>query len=327
MQVVQLSLTVPHALLVSLAYVTQVPLVPPLQHPPGQVLTSHVQVPAVVSHTPFPHGEHAAPPVPHWAGVSDAYGTQVLPLQQPFGQEVTLQTHSPLPVSHSWPVAHEEQLAPATPQEPFVSEPYATQVRPLQQPFGQDVALQTHWPFARLHTSSLLQASHVAPPDPHKLLLSLPTSRQLVPLQQPLQLPPPPQPHLPPEQVSPIPHALHCAPPVPHSVDVWEAKRTQVLPLQHPPAQDAALHTHCPLVVSHTSFVGQAAHVAPAVPHEVIDSEAYASQVPLAPPLQQPFGHVFASHAQTPSVVSQSPLGHDAHAAPPVPHCAGDSDV
>jgi hypothetical protein len=42
------------------------------------------------------------------------------------------------------------------------------------------------------------------------------------------------------------------------------------------------------------------------------------------PPAQQPFGHVFVSHEQSPSVVSQSPLVHAAQAAPPAPHSAAD---
>jgi hypothetical protein len=35
----------------------------------------------------------------------------------------------------------------------------------------------------------------------------------------------------------------------------------------------------------------QAAQVAPAVPHDVGDWDAQASQVPVAPPLQQPWAH------------------------------------
>jgi hypothetical protein len=43
--------------------------------------------------------------------------------------------------------------------------------------------------------------------------------------------------------------------------------------------------------------------------------------VPVGPPLQQPFGHVVASHAHVPLVVSQRPFEQTAQAAPPVPHC------
>jgi hypothetical protein len=43
--------------------------------------------------------------------------------------------------------------------------------------------------------------------------------------------------------------------------------------------------------------------------------------------LQQPSGHVVASHVQLPLVVSQTPLPHAPHAAPPVPHCAPDCEA
>ena len=40
-------------------------------------------------------------------------------------------------------------------------------------------------------------------------------------------------------------------------------------------------------------------------------------------PLQHPLGHDAASHTHWPLLVLQaSPLGHDAHAAPPAPHSA-----
>ena len=41
------------------------PLVPPLQQPLGQLTTLHRHRPFDVSHAPFAHGEHAAPPAPH----------------------------------------------------------------------------------------------------------------------------------------------------------------------------------------------------------------------------------------------------------------------
>jgi hypothetical protein len=42
--------------------------------------------------------------------------------------------------------------------------------------------------------------------------------------------------------------------------------------------------------------------------------------------LQHPFGQVIASHVQVPLVVSQTLLGHAAHATPPVPHADADCD-
>jgi hypothetical protein len=65
------------------------------------------------------------------------------------------------------------------------------------------------------------------------------------------------------------------------------------------------------------------AQVAPPPPHEAVDCPEYASQVPVAPPLQQPFGHVLSSHAHVPFVVSQSPLGQLPQLAPLAPHWVG----
>ena len=96
-----------------------------------------------------------------------------------------------------------------------------------------------------------------------------------------------------------------------------------MLPLQHPLGHDAASHTHCPVLLLHSWFMPHPAHVAPAEPHDVFDSDAYAWHVPLAPPLQQPAGQVFASHAQVPLVLSHSPLAHELQVAPPLPHCEG----
>jgi hypothetical protein len=83
---------------------TQFPFGPPLQQPLPQVFESQAHVPLVVSHRPFGHDPHIRPPVPHWPEPSDAHGTQVWPLQQPFAHEVASQTHAPL--WHSPPVPH-----------------------------------------------------------------------------------------------------------------------------------------------------------------------------------------------------------------------------
>lgn len=97
-----------------------------------------------------------------------------------------------------------------------------------------------------------------------------------------------------------------------------------MLPLQQPFGQELALHTHCPLPVLQVCPVEHVAHFAPPVPHEPNDSDAYASHVPVVPPLQQPFAHVVPSHEQAPLVVSQRPLVQAAHAAPPAPHWLAD---
>ena len=98
-------------------------------------------------------------------------------------------------------------------------------------------------------------------------------------------------------------------------------------PLQHPPGHEVASHTHCPLLWSHSWPEPHAAQLAPPVPHEPCDSEAYGSHVPVAPPLQHPFGQVVASHLHAPIVLSQTPFEHEAHAAPPVPHWVADSEA
>ena len=69
---VQVAPKEPHSAGICDAYGRQVPVVPPSQHPSGQVLTSHEQAPVVVSQTSFVQGAHTAPPFPHWPGVSDA---------------------------------------------------------------------------------------------------------------------------------------------------------------------------------------------------------------------------------------------------------------
>jgi hypothetical protein len=99
---------------------------------------------------------------------------------------------------------------------------------------------------------------------------------------------------------------------------------TQVLPLQQPVGHELESQMHCPVAVLQACPVAHAPQVPPAVPHEALDSEAYASQVPVGPPLQQPLGHVLASQVQRPSVVSHTPFVHALQAAPPVPHSDGD---
>ena len=100
-----------------------------------------------------------------------------------------------------------------------------------------------------------------------------------------------------------------------------------MLPLQQPFGHDVASQTQAPVFVSHFCPVPHVAHAAPAGPQDPKDSEPNASQVPLVPPLQQPFGHVPALHAQIPLVVSQRPLLHEPHAAPPLPHPDADCEA
>jgi hypothetical protein len=59
----------------------------------------------------------AAPAIPHWPFDWLAYATQLVPLQQPFGHEVALQTQAP-PVEQVVPVG---QAAHAPPFVPHVA--------------------------------------------------------------------------------------------------------------------------------------------------------------------------------------------------------------
>jgi hypothetical protein len=85
--------------------------------------------------------------------------------------------------------------------------------------------------------------------------------------------------------VCPVPQAAHPAPPVPHEPFDCDEGASHVLPLQQPAGHELALHTHWPVVVSHTWPLPHALHVAPPAPHEPLFSFASASH-PV--PLQQP---------------------------------------
>jgi hypothetical protein len=88
---------------------------PALQQPAHELLP---QPQAPPEHAwPEAHEPHAAPAVPQALDDCDAYGTHALPLQQPLGHDVALQTHWPVLVSHCCPDAHAVQPAPAVPQE------------------------------------------------------------------------------------------------------------------------------------------------------------------------------------------------------------------
>jgi len=103
---------------------------------------------------------HAPPPVPQ---VDAVLGLHAFPLQQPLAHEVASQAHAP-PV-HSCPLEHalatphwhepaaEHALASvvlhvtqALPLKPQFDVEGASHVEPLQQPLGQEAALQTQLP-------------------------------------------------------------------------------------------------------------------------------------------------------------------------------------
>jgi hypothetical protein len=64
-----------------------------------------------------PQAAHAAPPVPHDPLLSDAYGSQLVPLQQP-AHDPPPQLHAP-PEQES-PLPHALHAAPAVPHCPAV---------------------------------------------------------------------------------------------------------------------------------------------------------------------------------------------------------------
>jgi hypothetical protein len=142
----------------------------------------------------------------------------VLPLQHPLGHEVASHTHAPVVLLHSCPSEHAAQLPPAVPHEVFDSDPYGSQA-PLavQQPFGQELALQTHCPVDVLQASPIPHAAQLAPAAPHEVLVSPESASQVPALQQPAH-DIPPQPQDPLAQALPPEQAPHAAPPVPHSV-------------------------------------------------------------------------------------------------------------
>jgi hypothetical protein len=126
----------------------------PLQQPPVHEFASQVQAPPThscpavhwvpppqVQVLPLqpspvdPHPKQACAPVPHCAAEGASH---VLPLQQPFGQEVASHVHAP--ATHSWP--GDAHAAHATPPVPQVWFPDVWQTPLLsQQPFGHVVAL------------------------------------------------------------------------------------------------------------------------------------------------------------------------------------------
>jgi hypothetical protein len=147
---------------------------------------------------------HRFPCVPHWLLFCAERGTQVLPLQQPFGQLDALQTHCPC--EQACPAAQALQLLPPLPHCVLLSLVSATHSLPLQQPAQLEVVQSaTHWPPSRwklglqlephappLQLSVALagglgQRPQALPPAPQLFTDSLLNGTQLAPLQQPLQ--------------------------------------------------------------------------------------------------------------------------------------------
>jgi hypothetical protein len=214
---------VPQDAIDSEAYASHVPVMPPLQHPLGQVLESQEHKPSVVSQSPFVQAAQAAPPAPQSAADCADASTHVLPLQQPNVHELESHTHWPVVLLHSWPEEQAPQVSPPVPQEVLLSEPYSSHVPvmpPLQQPSGHEVASQTHCPIP-LHSWPDGHAAQTAPPEPHEVFDSLVGASHLsLAVQQPGQ-DVPAQEQAPLVQFSPGAQELHAPPPVPHCVTDW----------------------------------------------------------------------------------------------------------
>jgi hypothetical protein len=244
--------------------------VAPEQQPAGQLVALQPLQRPPVQVCPDGQDWQAPPPPPQDAAVLPAM--QAPCAQQPVGQEVPSQTqvlatqrcpgaqaapspHRQAPNAEqlSERASHATQVEPATPQ---AATDRVEQVAPLQQPLGQEVASQMHWPPtqrwpptqaapapqtqapAALQRSAL-PGSHVRQAPPFAPQVASAIGLQTFPLQQPpgqedashTQAPfmqrwpvrqggPPPHRHAPAsEQVSTLPasHPTQAAPPIPHA--------------------------------------------------------------------------------------------------------------
>jgi hypothetical protein len=265
---------VPQELLDWLEYASHAP--PAVQQPFAHEDAVHTHWPALLQVSPLlpaVQSLHAAPPVPHDGPDCDAYASHVPDMvQQPVGHVVASHVQVPLVVSHS-PLEHDEHVAPAVPHELPDCDAQGSHVPvgpPLQQPFGQEVASQTHVPLAVLHSSPGAHAPQVAPAVPHDAFDSaLHASQVPEAVQQPFghdcalhtQLPVA-------LQSVPAGQAWQAAPPLPQdALDSFAYASHE--PLLQQPAQALPPHEHVPLV--HVEVAPHAAHMTPPVPHEVFD--------------------------------------------------------
>jgi hypothetical protein len=193
-------------------------------------------------------------------------------------------------------------------------------VLPLQQPFGHELASQTHCPVALLHSCSAAQDPHAAPLAPHEVLDSDAYSSHVpVDEQQPAHPEVELHTHCPLAlHIVPVGHAAQAAPPAPHEeLDSLENESHVLPPLQHP-EHGVPPHEHSP--PEHACPEEQALQALPPAPQSASVCLAKRTHVL---PLQQPVGQVLALHTHSPFVVlSHSCVegsAHAAHEAPPVP--------
>ncbi len=193
----------------------------PAQQPPGQDAASQTHCPLVVLHCcPAPQAAHAAPPAPQEPDVSEAYPRHCPPeVQHPFGQVLASHAHVPLVVSQS-PAAHVAHAAPPVPHSAPVCAEAGTHAPALQQPPGQEPALQVQPAAPWLHAWPDAHPLHAAPALPHTALLWEAYGTHVLPLQQPAGHEVASHTHRPLALHSwPVVHAAQAAPPAPHD---WE---------------------------------------------------------------------------------------------------------
>jgi hypothetical protein len=177
---------------------------------PAHAIPPHEQAPFTHA-SPVPHAPQALPPEPHSVFDCIALATQVVPLQQPIGQDAAVHSHAPV-LPQAWPLAQVPQAAPPVPHFALLSPAYATQALPAQQPSGHDVASHTHWPFVP-HSWPVAHAAQAPPAIPHAAAVDV----TQVPFaeQQPAHVLVP-QLQAPFAQRFPGEHTVHAAPPDPH---------------------------------------------------------------------------------------------------------------
>jgi len=136
----------------------------PAQQPAAQVLRLQPLQAPPVQVSPAGQAAQATPPAPH--AVATSPGWQVVPEQQPDGQETPSQMHwvpsqrcpgehsGPVPQRH-FPLAEQAlavaglQATHAAPPEPQDAAVAVKHWPPRQQPSGQEAASQRHRPFAQ----------------------------------------------------------------------------------------------------------------------------------------------------------------------------------
>jgi hypothetical protein len=243
--------------------------------------------------------------MPHWPFDWLAVATQVVPLQQPFGQEEALQTQAPAP-EQAVPLGQAVHAAPFVPHVAVDGGAWHCRL-PSQHPPAHEEALQAHIPFEQVWPAA--QAVQAAPPMPHVALADV----RHMPLasQQPLGQDDELQTQLPPEQAWPVAHDLHAAPPVPQ-VPVDEVRHWP-LESQQPLGHEAALQTHAPF--EQVWPVAQAAQLLPPVPQVVFPGVRH---MPLAS--QQPLGHEAALQTHAPCALHAWFAAHATHCPPLAPH-------